>query len=96
MHTALTPLSQLFRAQRWKLCMMDDADRLIQDLGEGAYATAADLAWREDVGLLRARHHGHWSRVTVEIGRRLAIAQPACPAAISVPPARALGGTIPH
>jgi hypothetical protein len=82
MHAMATnPLSWIFGAQGWQTRMMNDADRLIQDLGDDAYATAADLAWREDVGLLRARHHGHWSRVTLEIGRRLAVSQPPLPPA---------------
>lgn len=72
-----TLLSWTSHPHRWKARMTADADRLIATHGDAAYATAADLAWREDMGLVRSADAGHWSRVTLEIGRRMAVAETA-------------------
>ena len=47
-----------------------DADRLIRDKGDQAFAIAGDLSWREDAGLLHSPAPGHWTRVQAEVGRR--------------------------
>ncbi|MCW6509387.1 hypothetical protein [Lichenifustis flavocetrariae] len=46
-----------------------DAAALIERWGAGAYKAAAELSWREDMGLLKASSPGHWGRVTLEIAR---------------------------
>jgi hypothetical protein len=89
MPAATNFFSSLFGAQSWKNSMTKDADRLMRELGTDAYVAAADLAWREDMGLVSAPHGGHWSRVTLEIGRRLAIAQLSGPVARLPPRLRA-------
>ena len=65
-----------FQLLNWRERMTQDADRLLKEFGPAAYKVAADRSWREDVGLLKTHDPGHWSRVTLEIGRRLAIAEP--------------------
>ena len=47
-----------------------DADLLMREKGDRAFAVAGDMSWREDAGLLRTGQLGHWSRVQAEIGRR--------------------------
>lgn len=74
-------------AKRWEARMHADAADLIATLGEAAYATAADRAWREDMGLLPSRDAGHWSRVTLEIGRRLALGEAGAKAPAAARPA---------
>ena len=54
-----------------ELSVAEDADALMRIWGDGAYAAAADLSWREDYGLLQTAAAGHWWRVTDEIGRRI-------------------------
>ena len=46
-----------------------DAAALIERWGAGAYKAAAELSWREDMGLIKASSPGHWGRVTLEIAR---------------------------
>ncbi|MCW6510261.1 hypothetical protein [Lichenifustis flavocetrariae] len=51
--------------------MLTDADALMKIWGDAAHKVAANLAWREDIGLIKVSEPGHWTRVTQEIGRRL-------------------------
>jgi hypothetical protein len=96
MQITTSPLSWLFGAPRWEARVAADADRLIRDHGDGAYAAAADLSWREDVGLLRVRDAGHWSRVTLEIGRRLVIAEPMLPLTPAATPSAGVASSLRH
>lgn len=65
-HSRLWP----FQPSNWRQRVADDADRLLAEFGPAAHGVAADRSWREDVGLLKTHDAGHWSRVTLEIGRR--------------------------
>lgn len=47
-----------------------DADELMRNWGSAAYSRAADLSWREDIGLVHSPKPGHWWAVRREIGRR--------------------------
>ena len=80
-HTTFWP----FRAAGWKESMTTDAERLLAEFGADAHEVAADRSWREDVGLLRTNHTGHWSRVTLEIERRLTLSEASAPAAAPCP-----------
>ena len=50
--------------------VLADADDLARIWGEAAYAVAANMSWREDMGLIYAAEAGHWARVKREIGYR--------------------------
>lgn len=50
--------------------VLQDAGDLIQIWGEAAYSVAANMSWREDMGLIYAAEVGHWARVKREIGFR--------------------------
>ncbi len=54
-----------------------DADRLMRDKGDQAFTVAGEMSWREDAGLLRSLHPGHWARVQAEVGRRMGRSLPA-------------------
>ena len=61
------------RQQEAEVLVNADATSLLDIWGEAAHAVAADLSWREDSGLLHSTTPGHWSRVQLEVGRRLGV-----------------------
>ena len=70
-----------------------DADSLAEIWGETAYDVAANLAWREDAGLLRSSSPGHWGRVQEEIGRRISPAMRPQSRKVAMPHVEATGSS---
>ena len=60
-----------FTPRKVEARVITDADALMKIWGETADKVAANMAWREDIGLIKVSEPGHWTRVTEEIGRRL-------------------------